>query len=562
MRQHLRGVEAGTLLTVTAVESVDEGALGDGEQSPVRPELDLVVLEIVQAAGGDQVGAVFLGPGLEHLGIVLFGIEATVGQQRLIDRAELVDAEVGIADAPDGLVLAVGLGQRELADDALPDEVAVLDATKHLQLAVVEERRVDLLHGEGARQWDVIFVLCFFRLLDEALVVAVVYHGEKPPQRVVDEIAVLRGRFLHLHALQVTELVEGITVEIDLVVGGQDAKLGACLGIEDEEQAIDDGDAVVLHVLLEGIIGLVDSLVSYFMDIVDGLIGQALDGMDDALLQVLGDGEGILGGLFLQAVHQCTLALGGKALPATEQVEQSIIVAVGRNGDFGKQFLQVEDKITATFELLLLKQVDAVAGKHEDVVRTLVGRKIEDFLDGLVDQLRRYGTAFGNRMPVDKAPVVPTVAGRLGIAVRRQGILLFEESLNLAVLPTLYHGLHLHDEQSGLVALLEDMTDGHHTAVIEIKPLAVGLTGVVAKRFEKDCMEIVGMLEDILHRQCLFDDGLLVVEVFLAQAGETLVELLYGTTVITGRAKDVALEVFCEVARIEIVAYVLYEPVH
>ena len=378
----------------------------------------------------------------------------------------------------------------------------------------------------------------------------------------MNEIAVLCGRFLHLHALQVTEFVEGIAVEIDLVVGGQDAQLGACLGIEDEEQAIDDGDAVILHVLLEGVIGLVNGLVSYFMNIVDGLVGQALDGMDDALFQVFGDGEGIFGGLFLQAVHQRALALCGKALLAAEQIEQSIIVAVGRDGNLGKQFLQVEDKITATLELLLLKQVDAVAGKHEDVVRALVGRKIEDFLDGLVDQFWRYGTAFGNRMPVDKAPVVPTVAGGLGIAVRRQGILLFEESLNLAVLPTLYHRLHLHDKQLGLVALLENMADGHHTAVIEIKPLAVGLTGVVAQRFEKDRMEIVGMLEDILHGQCLFDDGLLVVEVFLTQARETLVELLDSLTIITGRAKDIALEVLGEVARIEIVAYVLYEPVH
>lgn len=122
------------------------------------------------------------------------------------------------------LCLLSGLVSERLADDALPDEVAVLDAAKHLQLAVVEERRVDLLHGEGLRQGDVIFVLCFFRLPDRTLVVAVVYHGEEPPQRVVDEITVLCGRFLHLHALQVTELVEGIAVEIDLVVGGQDAQ--------------------------------------------------------------------------------------------------------------------------------------------------------------------------------------------------------------------------------------------------------------------------------------------------------------------------------------------------
>ena len=152
-----------------------------------------------------------------------------------------------------------------------------------------------------------VVVLVFLSLLDSALVVSVVYHGEEPPQRVVDEIAVLCGRLLHLHALQVAELVERIAVEIDLVVGGQDAQFGACLGVEDEEETIDDGDAVVLDVLLKGIIGLVDVLALHLVDIVDSLIGQTLHGMDDTLLQVLGDGEGILCRFLLQFVHQHVL---------------------------------------------------------------------------------------------------------------------------------------------------------------------------------------------------------------------------------------------------------------
>ena len=83
--QHLWGIVACALLAVAAVEPVDEGALGNGEQLSIRAELDLVLMEVVQSAGGNKVGTVLLSPRLEHLGIVLLGIEATVGQQRLID---------------------------------------------------------------------------------------------------------------------------------------------------------------------------------------------------------------------------------------------------------------------------------------------------------------------------------------------------------------------------------------------------------------------------------------------------------------------------------------------
>ena len=60
------------------------------------------------------------------------------------------------------------------------------------------------------------------------------YHGEQPPNRIMDEVSVLCGRFLHVGCLQVTEFVERVSIHIDRIVHRQNSKLRACLSIEDE----------------------------------------------------------------------------------------------------------------------------------------------------------------------------------------------------------------------------------------------------------------------------------------------------------------------------------------
>lgn len=123
---------------------------------------------------------------------------------------------------------------------------------------------------------------------------------------------------------------------------------------------------------------------------------------------------------------------------------------------------------------------------------------------------------FGKRIGIDKTPVAPTVARRLGIVIRRQGVLLLKESFDLGMLSSLDHGLHLHDEQLCLAARFENMADGHHTALVEIEPLAIRLGGLIAKGLKQYGVGIMGMLQHIPHGQTVVDDGLLVVEIFLA----------------------------------------------
>ena len=246
---------------------------------------------------------------------------------------------------------------------------------------------------------------------------------------------------------------------------------------------------------------------------------------------------------------------------AAKKIEQGIVIPVGLNGNFGEEFLKVEDEVTATDKLLLLKHIDVVACKHQHIAWTLVFGKIEYFFDCLIYNFRGNGTSFRYRILIHKVPVFPTIACWLNVLVGWQTVLLLKESLGFGV-ATLYHWLHLHDKKLRLAAVLQNMAYWHYTVIVKIKPLAVRLTGIIAKSLQKCSMEIVSVLQHILHGQSRFDNLLLVVEVFLAKSRETLVELLYGIVVITGCSEDILLEVFSEVSWIEVVAYILYESIH
>ena len=111
--QGLRRVVGGAGLPVPAGQPVDEraGAVAD----PLAGREPVLVLlhdeHVVGVAGdlgrGDHPGAAgrvaLLGDLVEFLG----GDEPGVGHQPLVDRAELVDAELGVGDEPAALVLAL-----------------------------------------------------------------------------------------------------------------------------------------------------------------------------------------------------------------------------------------------------------------------------------------------------------------------------------------------------------------------------------------------------------------------------------------------------------------------
>ena len=83
-----------------------------------------------------------------YLDVVFLRIESPVGEQALIDTSQLVYSQIGVADSTSGLP-ALLLGERKRADNLLPYLVPELHSLELGEIIVVEERGIDLLHGEG-----------------------------------------------------------------------------------------------------------------------------------------------------------------------------------------------------------------------------------------------------------------------------------------------------------------------------------------------------------------------------------------------------------------------------
>ena len=147
----LRRVVAGRLYPVTPCEAVDEPALGmDLELSPsarARFEYPLVLAVLVQLADGHEPGVcqlVGVPSRLLHFVEVLLREETAVGEQRLVDRAELVDAELGVGDAAATPVPATRrTGEGHQADDLLEDFVAKLHRIQKRHRTLAEQGAVE-----------------------------------------------------------------------------------------------------------------------------------------------------------------------------------------------------------------------------------------------------------------------------------------------------------------------------------------------------------------------------------------------------------------------------------
>ena len=178
-----------------------------------------------------------------YFDIILFGIEAAVGEKTLIYATQLVDAEVGVADSAH---LLVAVAQREGTDNLLPFNIADLYILEVMQSSVVEKRRINLSYREA-----LVILL--------SLAVAVGKEPEEVVEAVVEEVTVAAFFRSHRCFLQVTEHLQRVTVLINLVLGRQDIQFITALGIEDEEQTVDDVKAVVLYFCLECIIGIINA---------------------------------------------------------------------------------------------------------------------------------------------------------------------------------------------------------------------------------------------------------------------------------------------------------------
>ena len=178
-----------------------------------------------------------------YFDIILFGIETAVGEKTLIYATQLVDAEVGVADSAH---LLIAVAQREGTDNLLPFNIADLYILEVMQSSVVEKRRINLSYREA-----LVILL--------PLAVAVGKEPEEVVEAVVEEVTVAAFIRSHRCFLQVTEHLQRVTILINLVLGRQDIQFITALGIEDEEQTVDDVKAVVLYFCLECIICIINT---------------------------------------------------------------------------------------------------------------------------------------------------------------------------------------------------------------------------------------------------------------------------------------------------------------
>lgn len=319
-------------------EAVDEGAFGVFEEA---------AFVVVDFFGGGVVGELVFGdePGLAE-GVVFvvggfdfvevgFGKEAAVGEEAFVHGAELVNAELGVGDAADAFgfaasatFAAAGPGEGEEADDLLPGLVAELDFVEEGGAGGVEEVGLEAADAEGVVEGGVECVegglggVVGFEAFGDEL--------EEGGEGLV-EVGAVAGVFGgEGDVFEFAEGVEAVAGAVDAALHGEVAEGGAGLGIEEKEEAVEEAEAFLGEVFFE--VALVDAKF-LFAELVDDFVAEEFDGFAGGVFEVLGNGEGVFVGVFVEAVEQRA------PLPRAE----GVAVKEGGEGAEGGGFAAAED---------------------------------------------------------------------------------------------------------------------------------------------------------------------------------------------------------------------------
>ena len=354
-------------------------------QGAVRPVDPLRLGVLLQILGFDEIG------GVEHVVRVLgaldlvqvgLGKEALVGEQGLVDRAQLVDAELGVGDAAAPAVPARGSpGERHQLDHLLEHDVAELDPVEQRCARRVEQVRTQRRHAEGVV--DGLAVQVELRRLE-----AVVEQVEQGGDGLVQEGAVpglLGGQG---DQLQVAERFQAVALAVLLGAGGQVAQFRPGLDVEEEEQPVHVAQA--LEGEPAGHVAAIEFLLAYLAQVAHRLVAEQFDGLAQRVFQVFGNGKGVLVGVLVQGVEQRRAFAGAGGLP----VEQ------GRGGLQGGGFPAVEDiaQVEAQEPLLVplgaVEQQQLVGADQDGPARRLAAAEHlagEDGFKGVGEPLFRVG---------------------------------------------------------------------------------------------------------------------------------------------------------------------------
>ena len=376
--ERFRCVVARRLLPVAAREAVDEAAPRMDAELPaallVAVVDALLLLVVVEVARRHEPGAlehVAVLAGLLHLVQVLLGEEAAVRQQRFVDRAELVDAELSVGDAPAPAAPALGgPGERHQADHLLQHAVAQLHPVEQRRRAGAEQGAV-----EGADAEAVVQVRRRSRRqqIDGAAlpgaVEAVPDQAEQGLDGVVQVVAVERFLAGQAHQLEVAQVLQAVALAVGLRLHRRVAEIGARLDVEEEQQPVHVAQAFQAELPGERGVGTVVELVlEHLAQVTNRLVADQLDRFAQRVLQVLGDGEGVLVAVLVQAVEQA---------PAVRR-QQAVAVQQGGGGLQGGVLAAAEDLVEVEAQqpvvrpLPALDQQDTAEGEHQHPARRVV----------------------------------------------------------------------------------------------------------------------------------------------------------------------------------------------
>ena len=128
-------------------------------------------------------------------------------------------------------------------------------------------------------------------------------------------------------------MLEAVSLAVGVGGHGRVSELRARLDVEEEEQAVHVSQAFPAQLVRQGVVVQAEELVvAHVAHVPDDLVADQLDRLAERVLQVLGDGEGVLVAVLVQAVQKAmALPVRGQQAVAVEQdggrLERGVVAA-------------------------------------------------------------------------------------------------------------------------------------------------------------------------------------------------------------------------------------------
>ena len=222
--------------------------------------------------------------------------KATVGQQSLIDAAQLVDAQITVTDAPPALAL-LGTGEAHLVDDLKQHPVTDASFLNECGTFGIEDVRFQRINTENALN-GLLICLNLFRSR-----IAVIDQLEQQVERFLDIVAVLFHIRIGTGSVRdLAEAFKGIAQRIDVCLHGRVSQFGLRFNEKHEQDAVHIAQTLQRQIFREVFSEYADMLT--FPHIIDHFIAQHLNALTQGILQILGNARGMLVTVVVQRIKQ------------------------------------------------------------------------------------------------------------------------------------------------------------------------------------------------------------------------------------------------------------------